>query len=146
MFKKLSILAILLVSFFTSIKAGENLTNYIFDIKLFDELEKEEILAADIRLTSNSQEISVGEEKYDELTSILNNIIVYKKENSFVEVLPESTAINIIKTNGRNISLTLQDSLIIVNGTPYQANLGSFDSLMKFASNIEREVLVANMK
>ncbi len=146
MLKKLSILAIMLVSLFTGIKAGEYLTNSIFDIKLFDGFEKEEILSANIRLTRNSSEINIGEEKYEELSLILNDLIVYKKENSFVEVFPESPVINISTGEGKNIKLTLQDSLIIVNGTPYEANLESFDTLMQFADNIEREVLVANTK
>lgn len=110
-----------------------------FGTKPFKSLTTDEIKEATVELLPPDVTISLNEQDISELTKILNDVVIYNKDNSYKEYDGQAVIYTIIKTDGTRITVTAYNPFLIIDGVGYKTKYEPCGALNSLANSIRNK-------
>ncbi len=86
----------------------------------------------------------LSEKERDEFINMLKDVVIYKKDNTYVEYTGVQTQMFCIKkTNGKKIYISAANPFFIINGTGYRTEYAPCDRLSSFYVEIIQKKIIA---
>lgn len=102
--------------------------------KPFKDLDPAQIQFAQVRLGPPDQTIQITEIK--ELTDCLNQVVIYRKDDSYTQYAGQSCTFTITKTDGTVVEVTAFNPFIIIDGVGYRCKYEPCEALNRYANRL----------
>ena len=105
--------------------------------KPFKNLEATDVASATVRFLPPDKTFQIQD--IDELVKILNEVVVYNKDNSYNEYAGQAVVFTLFMSDGSKKEIMEYSPFIVVDGTGYKAEHKSCTSLDIYANEIKNE-------
>ncbi len=102
--------------------------------KPFKNLAPAQVQSAQVRLGPPDQTIQITEIK--ELTDYLNQVVIYRKDDSYTQYAGQSCTFTITKTDGTVLEVTAFNPFIIIDGVGYRCKYDPCEALNRYANTL----------
>ena len=102
--------------------------------KPFKNLAPAQVQPAQVRLGPPDQTIQITEIK--ELTDYLNQVVIYRKDDSYTQYAGQSCTFTITKTDGTVLEVTAFNPFIIIDGVGYRCKYDPCEALNRYANTL----------
>lgn len=109
----------------------------LIGVKPFKYLSRNDISAVTVKLVPPNITFTVDNDEVNELVEILNQVVTYRKDNSFTKYMGQMVAFTIIKTDGSRLTVNAYYPFIIIDGIGYKTKYEPCEQLNSFANNLE---------
>lgn len=114
-----------------------------FAKKPYAKINKDDISEISI-LFGTYEPYQLTENETDEFINMLKDVVIYKKDNTYVEYSGVKTLMFCIeKTNGKKIYISAANPFFIINGTGYRTEYLPCDRLSRFYVEIVQKNIIA---
>lgn len=111
--------------------------------KPYAKISKNDISEVSI-LFGTYEPYQLTENATDEFINMLKDVVIYKKDNTYVEYNGVQTSMFCIeKTNGKKIYISAANPFFIINGTGYRTEYLPCDRLSRFYVEIVQKNIIA---
>ena len=112
--------------------------NHLTGKKPFRHLQSSDIKSATVQLTP--PDVIVEVEDINKLAELLQDIVIYKKDNSYTEYCGQSVMFTIELNDGICTKITAYNPFVIIDGVGYKCEYGSCEALSVFGKRLSDEV------
>lgn len=112
--------------------------NHLTGKKPFRHLQSSDIKSATVQLTP--PDVIVEVEDINKLAELLQDIVIYKKDNSYTEYCGQSVMFTIELNDGICTKITAYNPFVIIDGVGYKCEYGSCEALNVFGNHLLDEV------
>ena len=112
--------------------------NHLTGKKPFRHLRSSDIKSATVQLTP--PDVIVEVEDINKLAELLQDIVIYKKDNSYTEYCGQSVMFTIELNDGICTKITAYNPFVIIDGVGYKCEYGSCEALSVFGNRLLDEV------
>lgn len=114
----------------------------IFDKKPFVNLEPSEIASATVHLIPPDKTIQITDIK--ELTDDLNDVVIYRKDNSYTEYAGQGVTFTLTMTDGTQTEIMAYNPFLVIDGVGYKTAYEPCEVLNQYANRLlnEKDALV----
>ncbi|MDF2588490.1 MAG: hypothetical protein K0S41_2331 [Anaerocolumna sp.] len=107
--------------------------------KPFTKLTKNEIKEVTVKLLPPNVTKSLNEEEIVKLTEILNDVVIYNKDNSYTEYNGQAVIYTIVKKDGSELEINAYNPFLIIDGVGYKTKYEPCEELNALGNSINRE-------
>lgn len=100
----------------------------------FKDWEASDIVSAQVQLIPPGETIQITD--IDELVSYLNELVIYKADNSYMEYAGQSVVFTLSLSDGTQMEITDYNLGIIINGVGYKAKYEPCEELNHYANRL----------
>lgn len=102
--------------------------------KPYKDLETSDIVSATVHLTPPDKTIQITETH--ELVSYLNEVVIYKKDNSYTEYAGQAVIFTLTMTDGSQEEIMAYNPFVVVNRTGYKTKYEPCEKLNNYANKL----------
>ena len=113
---------------------GVILTSGVLGRKPFKDLDPAQVQSAQVHLGPPDQTVQIWEIK--ELTDYLNQVVIYRKDDSYTQYAGQSCTFTITKTDGTVLEVTAFNPFIIIDGVGYRCKYDPCEALNRYANTL----------
>ena len=103
----------------------------------FRNLKSEEVVSAEVRLVPPDETFAI--ENTEELTSVLNELVIYGKDDSYSEYSGQVVLYTISLSNGKDISVNAYTPFAVIDGIGYKAKYETCEKLCELALKLQTQ-------
>lgn len=103
----------------------------------FKDLSADDIEEVTVKLLPPDIQLAVNESETEKLVEILNKVVTYQKDDSYIEYSGQAVIFTITKTNGTQITVNAYNPFIIIDGVGYKTKYEPCEELNHLANNLE---------
>lgn len=107
--------------------------------KPFKDLMPSEITAASVRLVPPDMEMELTEAEIAQLVNLLNNVVIYQRDESYSEYAGQWVEFTLTKQDGTQLSVAVYNPFIVMDGAGYRIKHDSCEELNRFANSLLTE-------
>ena len=134
--KKILILCIVVVAFILIFIIKSSIGT-----KPFKNLTTDEIKEVTVKLLPPDATISLNKQDISELTVILNDVVIYNKDNSYKEYDGQVVIYTIVKTDGTQITVNACNPFLVIDGVGYKTKYEPCEELNSLGNSIKNEYI-----
>lgn len=127
--KKLAVMALALASALTLAGCGK-----VIGSKPYETLDAAEITSANVRLTPPDVELRV--EDLDALAELLQNVVIYEKDDSYTEYSGQGVTFTLIMADGSQTSIMAYNPFLVIDGVGYRTKYEPCEALNSYANKL----------
>lgn len=131
--KRIIVVCIVVIAVISSFIINSNIGT-----KPFKNLEANEIRSATVRLLPPDTSISLDHQEIISLVKILNEVVIYKKDNSYTEYDGQAVIYTIPKIDGSEVVICAYNPFLIINGIGYQTKYIPCEKLNVLGNSIDK--------
>lgn len=105
--------------------------------KTFKDLESSEIVSATVRLVPPDTTIQIVE--IEELTGYLNDVVIYKEDNSYTEYSGQGVIFTLILSDGTQTEVMAYNPFFVIDGVGYKTKYEPCEALNAYANRLLNE-------
>ena len=105
--------------------------------KPFKDLEPSEIVSATVRLVPPDTTIQIVE--IEELTGYLNDVVIYKEDNSYTEYSGQGVIFTLILSDGTQTEVMAYNPFFVIDGVGYKTKYEPCEALNAYANRLLNE-------
>lgn len=132
--KKILILCVVVIALSSIFIIKSNLGT-----KPFTKLKKIEIKEVTVKLLPPNVTKSLNEVEIFKLTEILNDVVIYNKDNSYTEYIGQAVIYTIVKKDGSELEINAYNPFLIIDGVGYKTKYEPCEELNALGNSINRE-------
>ena len=102
--------------------------------KPYQDLTTEEISFATVQLQPPDRTLQV--EKIDDLIALLQDLVIYEKDNSYTEYAGQAVTVQLTMSDGTQVSITEYNPFLIIDGVGYRTEYESCEALNSYANEL----------
>lgn len=125
---------IFIFAVFLIVILGVILASGVLGRKPFKDLDPAQVQSAQVRLGPPDQTVQIWEIK--ELTDYLNQVVIYRKDDSYTQYAGQSCTFTITKTDGTVLEVTVFNPFIIIDGVGYRCKYNPCQALNQYANRL----------
>lgn len=107
--------------------------------KPFKKLTMNEIKEVTVKLLPPKVTKSLNEEEIVKLTEILNDVVIYNKDNSYTEYNGQAVIYTIVKKDGSELEINAYNPFLIIDGVGYKTKYEPCEELNALGNSINGE-------
>lgn len=107
--------------------------------KPLKDLESDEVLGASVRLVPPDMEMELTEAEIAQLVNLLNNVVIYQRDESYSEYAGQCVEFTLTKQDGTQLSVAVYNPFIVMDGTGYRIKHDPCEELNRFANSLLTE-------
>lgn len=104
--------------------------------KPFKNLSAEDISEISIWLQPPNEVINLNRNEIDELVGLLQDIVIYKEDNTYGGYNGQIVMINIVKTDGTQLELMAYNPFFVIAGQGYTTKYRPCEAVNRYANEI----------
>lgn len=102
--------------------------------KPYKNLKASDIVSATVTLSPPNKTIQIDD--IEKLVSLLNDIVIYEKDNSYGEYYGQSVLFTLTMTDGSTQELLEYNPFVVINGTGYKIKYKPCEKINKYANKL----------
>ncbi|WP_277935519.1 hypothetical protein [Parablautia muri] len=102
--------------------------------KPYKNLSASQILSATVRLTPPDKTIQIAEIK--ELAAYLEDVVIYKKDNSYTEYAGQGVTFTLTMSNGTQTQIMAYNPFLVIDGIGYKTKYEPCEALNNYANRL----------
>lgn len=107
--------------------------------KPFKNLTMNEIKEVTVKLLPPNVTKSLNKEEILKLTEILNDVVIYNKDNSYTEYNGQAVIYTIVKKDGSELEINAYNPFLIIDGVGYKTKYEPCEELNALGNSINGE-------
>lgn len=117
---------------------------YLAGRRPFRNLKAEEIASASMEIMPPDQEVVV--EDLDELVSHLQQLVIYRRDQSYSEYAGQAVVITLEMKDGSRMEIVEYNPFVIIDGVGYRCKYEPSEQFNRYANQLMREAQLENKK
>lgn len=110
--------------------------------KPYKDLKASDIASATVTLSPPNKTVQIDD--IEKLVSLLNDIVIYKEDNSYGEYMGQGVLFTITMLDGSKQELQADNTFFVINGTGYKTKYGPCEKLTDYANELLDKVVNVN--
>lgn len=102
-------------------------------------LSAEEFTAAKVELYPPDVTLELAREEIGELAAILDRVVTYQRDDSYVDYCGQAVIFTLTKTDGTQLRVQAYNPFVVINGEGYRTKYGPCEELNQLGNDIRRE-------
>lgn len=132
--KKWILLACILLASFAIYALVSNTNKKPFQKRPFQDLKPEDIVSVTAQLIPPDKTIGVTE--IDKLTGYLNDVVIYRKDNSYSEYAGQAVVFTLSMADGTQTKVMEYNPFLVIDGIGYRTKYEPCEALNQFANSL----------
>ena len=100
----------------------------------YQDLNASDVVSAAVHLSPPDQTVQITD--IEELVSYLNEVVIYKEDQSYTEYSGQAVTFTLTMADGSQEEITAYDPFIIINGTGYRTKYEPCEQLNRYANKL----------
>lgn len=112
---------------------------YLIGEKPLRNLDSAEVTAATVELYPPDATLELTQEEINELVPILNRVVSYQRDDSYVDYCGQAVIYTLTRTDGTQLRVQAYNPFLVVDGVGYRTKYGPCEELNQLGNDILRE-------